>query len=607
MRTPLMSNVQYLCGGWLIIIILTAAIAGAVAANFTGTLQGPLPRGTDRAEGGSFGIAGGGESFGEHPRLFPLLHEAGVTMVRSFPEWSNFQPEPGKWDFSAGDGLVQSARKNQIEIVGLFCYLAPWASSAAPGADHGNRTRTFPIKDMQYWRDYVEGVVTRYRNDIGYWEVYNEFNSPAFARSATVKDYVGMVTSAYDVAKKANPQCRIGIGCADVDISFLEQVITQGAAGHFDFVNVHPYSLMSAVMSGREPVFLQMASNLRKMLAKTKQRPDIALWVSEIGVASTDKPESESRQAEAIVKAYVLCLAQGIDRVFWFEGRGPSYGPGGDFGVIRQSWSKRPSFEALRQLTSILGPRPQSLGWLNPTGKSYGFVFKGSTGPVLVTWATTDKGDTLKPPAAVSVIDLAGKTSTMAAGQDLILSRVPVFVTQLPPQWLADAQANRDRPLPWLNDFSKAESVSCHMGAANVENGLIETEGGDGKTVLGLVDGAYARRTDRAKGSLYMYFDVDDSYASVGDHEIDITFAARCVDPAKSAGFKLTYEAQKGYRAIDEWWTIPAEPGWHEHTFHLKDANFANNWGWNFRIDAVSSTSDIWVKQVTVKRVGAKK
>ena len=48
-------------------------------------------------------------------------------------------------------------------------------------------------------------------------------------------------------------------------------------------------------------------------------------------------------------------------------------------------------------------------------------------------------------------------------------------------------------------------------------------------------------------------------------------------------------------------------PGWHPHTFRLQDANFANNWGWNFRINVVSSPGDIWVKEVTVRRVGAKK
>ena len=555
-----------------------------------------------------FGIASSGESFGDHARLFPLLREAGVGIVRSFPEWASFQPEKGKWDWSHADSLVESARKSQIEIAGLFCYLAPWASSAALGeTDHGKRTRTFPIKDMQDWRDYVAGVVAHYRKDIQYWEVYNEFNSSAFNRGGTPRDYAEMVRQAYLVTRKANPECKIGIGCADVDLSFLEQAITQGAGGCFDFVNVHPYSLMGAAMSGREPAFLGMAANLRKVLAKTYQRPNIALWVSEIGVPSTDAPEAEQKQAEAIVKAYVLCLAQGIERVFWFEGRGPAYGPSGDFGILRKDWAKRPSFEALRTLTGLLGPQPERLGWLNPTGQSYAFVFQGSAGPVLAAWAAGDKGDTLRLPAPATVTSLAGKAAEMKAEQDVALTREPLFVTRVPEQWVADAKANRDRPFPWLKDFSAAESVSCQTGAANAESGLSLLDNADGKTVVGLVEGVHARRTDKANKMPYIYFDVDDSYASVGDAEIEVTLVGRRVDPAKGGGCNLLYESANGYRQSDDWWTVPAEPGWHRHTFRFKDANFANNWGWNFRIQTVSSPDDIWVREIAVKRVGPKK
>ena len=565
---------------------------------------------TLRAENvvGAFGIASSGESFGDHARLFPLLREAGVTTVRSFPEWASFQPEQGKWDFSAADGLIDSARKNRIRIAGVFMYLAPWASSAAPGErDHGKRTRTFPIKDMQTWRDYVKGVVTRYHKDVKCWEVYNEFNSSAFARNGAVKDYVQMVRHASKVAKEVDPHCKIGIGCADVDISFLQQVIAQGAGGHFDFVNVHPYALMGAVMDGREPVFLRMATNLRKMLAKAKQGKDIDLWVSEIGVTSTSKPDAEQKQAEAIAKAYTLCLAQGIDRVFWFEGRGRAYGPQGDFGIIRSNWTKRPSFQAMRTLTALLGKQPRYLGWLNPTGRSYGFVFQGKAGAVLVTWATGDKGDTLRFPTDVTATDLAGKAVAVKARQDITLSRAPVFITDLPKKQIAEARANQKRRLPWMKDYSTVKSVSCSMGVANAESGLTQLEKGDGKTVVGLVDGAHVRRTDIAGKCFYMYFDVDDSYVSLGDNEIEITIASRRVDRAKAGGCNLTYESVKGYRQIGQWWTVPSKLGWHEHTFRVKDANFANNWGWNFRIDVVSSPGDIWVRKVTVKRIGARK
>jgi hypothetical protein len=444
------------------------------------------------------------------------------TMVRLFPSWDSIQPQQGQWNFQRGDELVQNAGKNGIQIMAPLCYLAPWASSARPGeTDYGKRTRTFPVKDMRYWRDYVEAVVTRYRQDVKYWEVWNEFQG--FNVNGSVQDYVQLVRQTYEVAKKVDPECRIGLGTSSVDVGFLEEEITQGAADHFDFIDIHPYELMGAVMEGRELVFLGTMANLRKMLAKTKQRPDIPVRAGEIGTTTSDKPEEEKKQAEALVKAYVLCLGQGIDRVFWFEGRGPYR-----MGLLRSDadWTKRPSYEALRTLTGLLGTRPERLGWLNPTGQSYGFVLQGAAGPVLVIWAAGDKGDTLRLPAGATVIDLAGTATEVKAQQDLALSRVPIFVTHLPHAWVADARAHHDRPFPWLKDYSKAQTVSCQPGTG-VSEGLTFVGGGDGKAYVGTVDGVVARRSDKAAKQYYMPFDVDDSYASVGDNQIEITVVAR--------------------------------------------------------------------------------
>jgi hypothetical protein len=350
-----------------------------------------------------------------------------------------------------------------------------------------------------------------------------------------------------------------------------------------------------------------MAANLRKMLQKTEQRPDIELWVSEIGVTATNNPAPEQRQADAIVKAFALCLGQGIEKVFWFEGRGPAYGPGGDFGILRKDWSARPSFAALQTMTRLMGPRPARLGWLNPTGKSYGFVFQGATEPLLVIWAASDKGDRVTFPSDVSVTDIAGKATPLKADAELALTRAPVFVSGLPEKVVAEAKGNREKPFPWLKDFSQAETVSCQMGAANVEAGLTQNEGGDGKTVTGLVDGIYVRRTDSSKRSEYMYFDVDDSYASVGDNDLEVTITARPANAEKGAKCNLTYEAAKGYRDTKDEWKLTPTNEWQTYTFKLPDANFANNWGWNFRIRMCGSPSDIWVKEVVVKRNGAKK
>jgi hypothetical protein len=122
-----------------------------------------------RDDASPWGIATGAEWLGDYPKFNPLLNEAGVRWLRGFSMWQGIEPKQGEWNWTKTNALVANARANNIHLTAPLAYLAPWASA------HGD-SRKFPIKDMQYWRDFVAGVVTRYHNDIKYWEIWNEFN-----------------------------------------------------------------------------------------------------------------------------------------------------------------------------------------------------------------------------------------------------------------------------------------------------------------------------------------------------------------------------------------------------------------------------------------------
>ena len=162
------------------------------------------------------------------------------------------------------------------------------------------------------------------------------------------------------------------------------------------------------------------------------------------------------------------------------------------------------------------------------------------------------------------------------------------------------AQVDPARPPQGRQWWRPAQRGRREQPARNRRKGLTPT-------ATGLVDGVYARRTQKNQGKPYMYFDVDDSYAAVGDRDLEIAITARPFDEKAGAGFNLVCETSEGYRATKDFWTLEKSAAWQTHTFRLTNANFANNWGWNFRIEAPGSASDVWVRQVVVKRVGAKK
>lgn len=546
-------------------------------------------------------IASGAEWSKDHPKFNPMLKDAGIRWLRLFPEWQSIQPAQGEWNFEGADALLADAKENNIRISGIFAFFSKWTSATGD-------TRTGPVKDMQFWRDYVRACVDRYKGDIKYWEVWNEFNGSFYnsrnGKEAKPREYADLVKNAYDVAKEADPNVMIGMSCANFDLGFFDQAIKAGAAGKFDFIAVHPYENLGMVMDGNEAAYLSLAGSIRKMLADNKQDPKMPLWITETGVQAPVEPDAENddKQAEGLVKVFVLSLAQGFDKVFWFEARGPQYGKGTDHGLIRKDWSKRPAYEALKVMTTHLGAEPRYVGWLDLSG-GYGFVFDSGKGDVLVAWEPVDKDARPTFPAPVRVVSKLGKESQLASGAPIELTRQPVYVLDLPADLSTRARENHAKPFPWGGGYADATEVSVRLAATNVEKGIAHVKE---KTteVIHLLDQSYRlSRPTKGGENAYVYFRVDPQFASFGTKHLEITLVAKRADPKKAASASLTYESLTGYRGIkDGRWQIPAGEEWHEHTWKVTDANFVGGWGWNFRTDGSGSAGDFVIKEVRVKR-----
>lgn len=566
------------------------AIAPLLLATCLGASDPPPPS-------SPWGTCSSAEWFGEYPRFNPLLAQAGVRWSRFFPEWSSIQPRKDAWNWKPADDYLADAAKNGIGVSGGFWYFAPWATTTGD-------TRTSPIKDLKDWGAYVSASVARYKGRIADWEIYNEFNG-SFANSKNKpKEYADLVATAWEAAKKADPSARIGISCANFDLGFFDAAIKAGASNRFDFVCVHPYENTGQLADGGESGFLSMAGSIRKMLADNGQRQDIALWITEFGIQSTVQPDAakDALQAEVLVKSHVLALAQGFERLCWFEARGPSYGHGTDHGIIRQDWSTRPCYDALKVMTGVLGATPRYVGWLNLAGGGYGFVFDGASGPVLSAWAP--KGSTLQLAITGSplVADALGAAVATAPGKPIALSTSPRWITGIPADLVAQARANAAKPFPWGGDYANASEVSCLLGATNTDRGITQRNP-QTTPVVNRLDHSY-RRSDAGRGGegFYAYFRVDPQFASFGAKNLSITVVARRSDQGKAASFDICYESLKGYRGTGKRWTVPAGDEWSSNTWTVDDANFVGGWGWNFRTDCGGSPGDFDIKEVRVTK-----
>lgn len=542
-----------------------------------------------------WGIATGAELFAAYPRFNPLLNAAGVRWLRGFYDWQTIQPTRGIWNFESTDQLVANAKENHLRITAGFWYLARWTS-----ADGG--TRAFPIKDISYWRDYVSALVSRYHNDIQYWEVWNEFNG-SFSRNGTPKIYAKLVTEAYNVAKKVDSSAKIGMSVANFDVRFLDAAIKAGAANHFDYICIHPYEVLATLADGGEIGFLSMAGTLQKMLMVNNQRTDIPLWITEVGVGAPKQASAEKyeNQATALAKAYLLSIASGFQRVFWFEARGIAERRGLDFGVIRNDWTLRPSYYALKVLTQVLGPKPKYLGWLDLDDGGYGFLYFGRDEDVLAVWAPANSNHELRFTTAVRVTNMDGVAFVLETNRKFALPATPVLITELPDTLKQQAQDNFNKPFSWGSDYTNTKIVTCSLAETNIDKGLMQI---GSRMTIPMTDGeASWRRTDfTLTEGRYVHFRVDPRFVPFTTRDLEITAIVRRSAPDKPAGTNLEYESTGGYVQTSHYQTIPADSDWHELTWKVSDADFVGQWGWNFRLNALGSPGEFDIKEIRVKK-----
>jgi polysaccharide biosynthesis protein PslG len=222
----------------------------------------------------------------------------------------------------------------------------------------------------------------------------------------------------------------------------------------------------------------------------------------------------------------------------------------------------------------------------------------------LAAWSPGSEEQKVTLGADVRVMDLAGKDSVLKAGTEFRLTGTPVLITKVPLELLEEATRNARTPFLREGDYSYAEIISCRLQATNFNDGLRQIH--PETTIPVDVDGVPSRRMDFARPNAtgrYVLFRVDPQFAPFGTKDLEITAVVRRVATDQNAGLNLEYESVKGYIGAPPWLTIPADDQWHELTWRVTAPDFMGAWGYNFRLNAISSPNELYIKEVRVKKL----
>ncbi len=551
------------------IFVLAGVLAATTAAHGAAVAK-PKPY-ADISNTDPFGAGTSAQATHMYRYWLPKMAQAGVRWERMGVSWGGVEPAKGKWTWSVLNSMIHTAETHHVFI-----------SSLLIGNPHWTGTTGLPSHDLAAWKNYVSHIVAHCAGMIDHWEVWNEPNSS--------RAYAKIVVAAYDAAYKVNPRVQIGLTVHSVDIVRLQDVIQDGAKNHFDYIAVHPYEVFGSLQWGQESVFMHIIPRIRKMLAHyDPAKVNVPIWITEIGMnPSPARPGN-------LVKAYTMGIAEGFAHIEWFEAMGEAY----NMSLLDNAGRPTHSYNALRNLTRVMGNHPRYLGWVLLNGRDYGFVFHGAAGTVLATWSEPGTTDHVNLGASVKIMNPISGVVTKS--NHVHLTSVPVLILGVPAEIVDQAHADRHKPFPWGGNFAHAREISWTAGNPDSAQGLHWCREKPG-TVAPVFHG---RRAEFVGTSPGMSFTVDPNFLSFTPTPITIS-AQVCVKRGVNAGFNLRYESTTGWKSIG-WNSVPSDGKWHTLKWKITKDEFVNDWGHNFSFWSDSTAnSQYYIHSVTVAKDAAR-
>jgi len=288
-------------------------------------------------------------------RSIALMRSAGIGWIRLDFLWEDIEPVEGKFDFDKYDRIVRLLRDKGIHILGILHYSVSWASSCGQW--------NCPPKDNKVFVNYAGKVIGRYKNQVKYWEVWNEPDSAVYWKEQDgLKSYCLLLKDVYREAKKIDPDCKVLNGGIANGLASINHLYENGAKDYFDILNLH---FFETPLHGKNAI--KAVASYPKLAYKImKRNGDVGkkIWITEIGCPGVKsgiktgnwwlgKNPNERQQALWLKEVYAELLRNPqVEKIFWafFRDTKGHWDNGVDyFGLIRWDYSIKPSFKAYKK------------------------------------------------------------------------------------------------------------------------------------------------------------------------------------------------------------------------------------------------------------------
>jgi len=259
---------------------------------------------------------------------FEFLKEYNVKFLRISFGWDAIESVEGTYDWLFWDDYVNMAVDEYgLTLVPYICYIPMWNST---GAKDTIFYWNYPPKDYEAYGDFVKALVTRYKDKIKTWELWNEPDIWIYWQG-TKKDFARFLKIGAEAVREADPEAKIVFPGIAYDPYFVMEMFRDyKLSEYFDIVNCHNY-YETWHRHAIEDITTYI-NELHDVIWRYGNNQPI--WMAEVGYSTFRKgarvsdsyssyykyEHSPEYQAKQLFKTLTLIASTGnVDAVAWYE------------------------------------------------------------------------------------------------------------------------------------------------------------------------------------------------------------------------------------------------------------------------------------------------
>lgn len=365
--------------------------------------------------------------------LSKLIRRAGAKSFRDEITWESLEYEKGKYRKPANrDAFMKRTQEDDLNPFIILNYTNPF---------YDQNSTPYTAEGREGFADYGVALLDLYGDRIKSIEVYNEFNGSFGSRGNGIAgsrpdSYYELLKTTHEKIKAANPDVTVvGMATAGTPLDWIEEVFKLGGLNYMDAMSIHPYQ------SQRPPDgMVQAVRSTQELMRQYNNGREIPIWYTEIGwptKASIGIPENT--QANYVVRTYVQALAEGVEKVFWYDlmndGMQEDYYEH-HLGMLRNradekgAFTPKPSYASYATMTrQLIGADFVEQEYAGTDIFSYKFNKSGEE--LRVVWSNEPLQAAIDTDVPIQITDMMGNTETYSPYQGkvfLTLSGEPHYI-----------------------------------------------------------------------------------------------------------------------------------------------------------------------------------